>query len=98
MEIDELKVLIEQEFKHTLGDNEYKLLPIWESKRICQCGYAVIDDSGIVITFDSSANGIFQATTSEILTRVKTLEHWIAFVKGVKEQCVIAWERENGNA
>lgn len=97
MEIKELKQIVKENFDCFMDNGEYKLLPIWESKRICQCGYAVLDDSGIVLEFNVSNNGVFSAKSDEILTRTRTLEHWIAFIKAIKEVCTKIWEKEYKN-
>lgn len=97
MEINELKQIVKENFECFMDNGEYKLLPIWESKRVCQCGYAVLEDSGIALQFDVSSSGIFNAKSDEILTRTKTLEHWIAFVRAIKEVCTKIWEKEHNN-
>lgn len=97
MELSELKLIVKENFEFYFNTREYKLLPIWESDRSCHCGYAIVGDMGIEVEFSVSSSGIFEAKSSEILTSIYTLEHWIAFVKAIKQVCRDIWDKEHHN-
>lgn len=98
MDLKELKKVIGRNFVKTFGEECYKLMPTWESDKICQCGYAIVDENGIVVDFSASSTSIYDAKSTEILTNEYQLETWSKFVKGVKQECrdIWDWEHKNG--
>lgn len=97
MELNELKQIIEENFYDLFDKSEFKLVLVGKKENIKHLSYMVVSGNEPYLWFNVSTSGVYQATSTEILSSAYNTKQWYYFLKNVKEALFTVWEREHNN-
>ena len=97
MELKELEQIIKENFYNLFDKSEFKLVLVGKKENIKHLSYMVVSGSEPYIWFSTSPSGVYQATSTEILSSAYNVKQWYYFLKNTQEALYKMWERDNCN-
>lgn len=97
MELSELKLIVKENFYNLFDKSEFKLVLVGKKENIKHLSYMVVSGSEPYIWFSTSPSGVYQATSTEILSSAYNVKQWYYFLKNTQEALYKVWERDNCN-
>lgn len=98
MELKELEQIIEENFYNLFDKDEFRLLLVGKKGNIKHLSYMVVQGNEPYLWFSTSTSGVYQATSTEILSSAYNVKQWYYFLKNTQEALYKVWEKENNNA